>query len=98
MVINNIIFRLKISTDEPMLFTSEDDQNFRPATKCHICERDFVKGDKVVLDHDHLTSAFHGAAHKVCNLNYRLTENIPVIFHNLRGYDSHFIMEKNRKI
>jgi len=83
--------------NQPMLFTSEDDQKFRSATKCHICERDFVKGDKVVQDHDYVTSALCGAAHEVCNLNYRLTEKIPVIFHNLRGYDSHFIMEEINK-
>jgi len=70
---------------------------FRSATKCHICEWNFFKGDKVVQDHDHVTSAFRGAAHEVCNLNYKLTEKIPVIFHNLRGYDT-FYYGRNRKI
>jgi len=60
--------------NQPMLFTNEDDQKLRSATKCHICERDFVKGDKVVRDHDHMTSAFRGGAHEAYNLNYRLTE------------------------
>ena len=32
-------------------------------------------------------------AHQDCNLNFRLTDKIPVIFHNLRGYDNHFIMQ-----
>jgi len=27
-------------------------------------------------------------------LNFQLTDKIPVIFHNLRGYDSHFIMQQ----
>jgi len=55
--------RRKNHFNKRMLFTSEDDQKFRSATKCHICEHDFVKGDKVVRDHDHVTSAFRGAAH-----------------------------------
>ncbi|XP_068761891.1 uncharacterized protein [Montipora capricornis] len=37
---------------------------------------------------------YRGSAHQDCNLNFRLTEKIPVIFHNLRGYDSHFIMQE----
>jgi len=78
--------------DQGWLFCGVDldhvDFSFPWATKCHICERDFVKGVKVVRDHDHVTSA-----HKVYNINYRLIEKIPVIFQNLRGSASQFIME-----
>ena len=31
---------------------------------------------------------------KGCNLNFQLTDKIPVVFHNLKGYDSHFIMQE----
>ena len=30
-----------------------------------------------------------GSAHESCNLNFKFTDKIPVIFHNLRGYDSY---------
>ena len=30
---------------------------------------------------------------KSCNINYKLTDEIPVIFHSLKGHDSHFIMQ-----
>ena len=44
---------------------------------------------------------FRDSAHQECNLKLRIKpENlkIPVIFHNLRGYDSHFIMQQTGEI
>ena len=49
-----------------------------------------------VRDHCHLTGKFRGAAHYGCNFKLSLnpdTLTIPVVFHNLRGYDSHLIMQ-----
>ena len=42
-------------------------------------------------DHCHVTSKFRGAAHKICNINFQLTKKVPVIFHYLRGYETHLI-------
>ena len=45
----------------------------------------------------HITRKFRGLAHQECNLKLRIKpENlkIPIIFHNLRGNDSHFIMQQ----
>ena len=44
-----------------------------------------------------ITGKFRGSAHQDCNLKLRIKPDgikIPVIFHNLRGYDSHFIMQQ----
>ena len=51
-----------------------------------------LNGDKV-LDHDHLTGKYRGAAHNSCNLNYKIPKHIPVIFHNLSGYDAHLFIK-----
>ena len=45
-------------------------------------------------DHCHVTGKYRGSAHNACYRSYRLTNKIPVIFHNLRGYDSHLIMQE----
>ena len=50
-----------------------------------------------VKDHCHITGKFRGSAHQECNLKLRVKPEdikIPVIFYNLRGYDSHFIMQQ----
>ena len=80
--------------NQPMDLTNKDKENFQAATKCHICKKDFSEEDKRVRDHCHVTGKYRGAAHNECNRNFRLTHKIPVIFHNLRGYDSHFIMQE----
>ena len=80
--------------NQPMDLTNKDEENFQAATKCHICKKGFSEEDKRVRDHCHVTGKYRGAAHNECNRNFRLTHKIPVIFHNLRGYDSHFIMQE----
>ena len=48
-------------------------------------------------DHCHITVKYRGVAHWSCNINLKLTKKIPVIFHNLRGYDSHLIIKDMNK-
>ena len=44
-----------------------------------------------------MTGKFRGAAHWNCNINFQLTKNVTVIFHNLRGDDSHLIFNELAK-
>ena len=46
----------------------------------------------------HVIGKYRGSAHKDCNVKFRPTKKISVIFHNLRGYDSHFIMQEIGKL
>ena len=39
-----------------------------------------------------------GAAHWSCNINCKIAKKTPVIFHNLKDYDSHLIINRIRKL
>ena len=80
----------KLDFIEPMR-TGNEEQMFQDATNCHICGFE-LETDRV-RDHCHLSRKYRAAAHNECNLNYSFTGRIPVILHNLRGYDSHLIMQ-----
>ncbi|XP_033761654.1 uncharacterized protein LOC117343421 [Pecten maximus] len=79
-----------------LVMRGKDWQSFKRATKCHICKKDL--GKERVRDHCHQTGRFRSAAHKDCNINYQYRGRIPVVFHNLREYDSHLIMQAIGKI
>ena len=74
-----------------ILLMSEEEEQFQSRYKCWICEKLIDDDDEKVRDHCHVTGKFRGAAHWSCNINLQLTKKVPVIFHNLRGYDSHLI-------
>ena len=50
-----------------------------------------------VRDHCHYTGKYRGAAHSICNLRYKIPNEIPVIFHNGSTYDYHFIIKELAK-
>lgn len=154
----------KLTANEPMNLTDEEEEEFKESTICHICEKKLCKLEKKELiaekkkyfdkmgklkkeindlaeemsnendeeiflekksekiakciqlrntkkkyrelkkilidttwkvrDHCHITGKYRGAAHNTCNLTFKVPDFIPVIFHNLRGYDAHFILQK----
>ena len=61
-------------------------------SNCAIC-KDPLTGE-TVRDHDHLTGEFRGVAHSQCNLQHQLPKFLPVIVHNLSGYDSHLFIKQ----
>ena len=66
-------------------------KQFQSSNTCWICEKLIDNDDEKVRDHCHVTGKFRGAAHRSCNINFQLTKKVPVIFNNLRGYNSHLI-------
>ena len=67
------------------LIITEEEETFR-SNACWLCKK--LINDEKVRDHCHITGKFRGAVHWSCNINFQLTKNVPVVFHNLRGYDT----------
>ena len=77
--------------------SAEEQEQFQSSNTCWICEKLIDNDDEKVRDHCHVTGKFRGAAHWSCNINLQLTKKVPVIFHNLRGYDSLLIFWELKK-
>ena len=86
--IYNKILKLKKNA----IKNQEDIDHFNAATTCHICEEE-LEDDKI-WDHCHFTGKYRGAAHNDCNLNYKIHKFLPILFHNMSGYDSHLFIKK----
>ena len=82
---------MKKHFNKNLIMSEEEEHSFQKSNSCWICKKIINDDNEKVRDHCHITSKFRGAAHQSCNLNFQLTKRIPVIFHNLRGYDSHLI-------
>ena len=70
---------------------------FDNATCCYLCRHEFIKNElkgPKVRDHDHITGYFFGETHRQCNLERPVSFQIPVFFHNFRGYDAHLIVHE----
>ena len=83
--------------NKPLKMSEVDEINFKKATHCHSFERKYKPDEEPVRDHCHVTGKYRGSAQQYCNLKLQISEGkirIPVIFHNLKGYDSHFIIER----
>ncbi|CAB3991572.1 Hypothetical predicted protein, partial [Paramuricea clavata] len=77
---------------EPIKIFFEDVKNYERATVCYACGKEFTTEDHKVRDHCHYTGAYRGAAHSTCNLKMRRPKFIPVLLHNLEGYDAHLFI------
>jgi hypothetical protein len=83
------------NSNKPMTPLSQNEELLhisQPA--CYMCKKQFSVDRTRVHDHDHLTGDYLGAACNTCNLQRRIKYPfLPVVFHNLRGYDLHHVMK-----
>lgn len=92
------IYNPKYPKLKDIVMTPEEKKQFKEAKECYICNKPCDSSDKR-RDHCHYSGKYRGCAHNACNLNLNYEKyQIPVIFHNLKGYDAHIIIKAfNRK-
>ena len=80
--------------NKKLKMTIEDENNYQNSQGCWICYEKLDK-DKV-RDHCHITGKYRGAAsaHSQYNLKLKIPKKLPIIFHNLEGYDGHMIFKE----
>ena len=84
----------KYSRNVPIIMRSADNKEWMDAVYCYLCEGKFNEKNVKVRDHCHITGKYRGASCNNCNLLCRTPTFVPVIMHNLSGYDSHFIVKE----
>ena len=94
---------INLEEKEMIPVTDKEKKPYEEQKACHICKKEFstYKNDKNVFklyhkerDHCHYTGRFRGAAHSICNLKYKTSKEIQIVFHTVSTYDYHFIINK----
>ena len=88
---------------EMILLTDKENKFYEKQKVCYICKKEFGmdENDKnefklyhKVKDDCHYTGKIRGAARSICNLRYKTSKEIPVVFQNGSTYNYHFIINK----
>ena len=74
--------------------TPKEMDRYKKSERCHICFKLFKEDNPKVRDHCHYTGHYRGPAHTKRNLQYKIPSYIPIVFHNLSGYDAHLFIKE----
>ena len=82
-----------------LVMTAEQNEEFERSNICWICGKLIEIGDNKVRDHGHTKEGnnHRGTAHWSRNINLKVIKKMFVIFHNLKGYDSHLMFKELSK-
>ena len=86
--------KLFVITSKKKRITKKQWKKYKRSTKCHICYKPFIHANQKVRDHCYYTGLYRGPVHSLCNLRYKIPSYIPVVFHNLSGYDAHLFIRE----
>ena len=91
-------------TPKPITMSDSEKDQHKKSDSCYACGIQFkatqvnekTKEEEKVIkcaDHCHITGKYRGAACDKCNLRMRVPKFVPVLFHNLEGYDAHLFVK-----
>eukprot|EP00732_Lithocolla_globosa_P002739 Lithocolla_globosa_v1_NODE_1901_length_2266_cov_255.919493.p2 type:complete len:179 gc:universal NODE_1901_length_2266_cov_255.919493:1414-878(-) len=81
----SILNLYKDNHNSDIILNSQEQETYDNASECIYCNESLDEKVKV-RDHCHVTGKFRGAP-----------RNVPIAFHNLKGYDSHLIIKNLQK-
>ena len=88
---------IKKHSNKNLVMTAEQSEELERSNICWICGKLIEIGDNKARDHCHIAGFYRGAPHWSCSINLKISKKVAVIFHNLRGYDSHLIFKELNK-
>ena len=88
---------IKKHFNKNLVMSAEENERFEMTNICWMCGKLIDLDDNKVRDQYHITGKYRGAAHWSCNINLKVSKKVPVIFHNLKGYDSYLIFKELSK-
>ena len=83
--------------NKEFVMTKENKEDFKNSTKCSIGDNDCVDTDvkaKGLLSYHHITGKYRRSAHRDCNINLNLNQKYAIVFHILKSYDFHLIVQE----
>ena len=96
------ICKILDSEREMRALTAEEEVLFDSSTSCEGCKHPYSDKNPKVHHHCHITGEYIGPYCCNCNLQLKYRRsgsfsgsrsyNIPVVAHNMRSYDSHFLI------
>ena len=84
---------MKKHFNKELVMTKKDVVDFEDSNKCWVSDS-YVDGDIKIRDHCHITGKYGGPEHRDCNIKVKFNHNIPVLFQNLKNYESRLIMQE----
>ena len=80
-------YALPVLTDEQM-------KRHKKIKNCEFCGVKFDQDNKRIQHHNHLNANYIATTCVSCNSKIKTSNTLYILFHNMKGYDVHYIIEK----